>query len=109
MAPYAPSSPLFAHEDLLEVHDAVDWLSLMTYDYSTAQRPGPSAPLGWMEKSVKALLGETFALGGPVAAKVLLGLNFYGQVSARLCGSARMRLSLRVVDYRRTLAAARPK
>lgn len=51
----------------------LDGVSLMTYDYPTAQQPGPNAPLSWVRACVQVL--------DPKAqwrSKILLGLNFYG-------------------------------
>lgn len=49
--------------------------SLMTYDYSSPQRPGPNSPVNWVENSVEHLVPDTH---DPNRAKILLGLNFYG-------------------------------
>lgn len=48
--------------------------SLMTYDYSSIQRPGPNSPLDWVRECVELLVPEK----GPKRAQILLGLNFYG-------------------------------
>ena len=53
--------------------DDVDYFSLMTYDYSNPQRPGPNAPLKWMETCVENLDPDSLN-----RQKILLGLNFYG-------------------------------
>ena len=60
----------------------LDYVSLMTYDYSArGVRPGPNAPVGWVKGVVEALLtgekGEGEA-GEGWREKVLVGVNFYG-------------------------------
>ncbi|KAF3782582.1 Chitinase domain-containing protein 1 [Nymphaea thermarum] len=67
----------FTSEDLRRLSEAVDWFSLMTYDFSSAQYPGPSAPLNWIRSSLKLLLhGGTSQQ--KLAHKILIGINFYG-------------------------------
>jgi len=61
----------FGPEDLQSLGDAVDGFSLMTYDFSGPQNPGPSAPL-------KLLLGTTGNTAQSPAHKIYLGINFYG-------------------------------
>mmetsp|Transcript_27792 Transcript_27792/g.70862 ORF Transcript_27792/g.70862 Transcript_27792/m.70862 type:complete len:407 (-) Transcript_27792:141-1361(-) len=69
-----------SHFDEMERH--FDYFSLMTYDYSNAYNPGPNAPLQWMYQSVTSLLQNTPEKDKEgrkrKAAKILLGLNFYG-------------------------------
>jgi spore germination protein YaaH len=53
----------------------VDYISLMTYDYSTPSIPGATAPLEWLEEAIIYLLnGGNSALAG----RILMGINFYG-------------------------------
>ena len=60
----------------------VDYLSLMTYDYSSGSvKPGPNAPLGWVKAAVDALLKGEDGRGVERAGwreRVLVGVNFYG-------------------------------
>lgn len=51
--------------------------SLMTYDFSSYQRPGANAPLYWMKRVVEHICHKTDRLTEK-RAKILLGLNFYG-------------------------------
>ncbi|KAJ3210369.1 Chitinase domain-containing protein 1 [Dinochytrium kinnereticum] len=51
----------------------VDGFSLMTYDYSTPQSPGPNAPLTWIEENVMFLCPEF-----EDRHKLLIGINMYG-------------------------------
>ncbi len=43
--PPATSGGMFSAEDFAALADAVDFFSLMTYDYSSPQRPGPNSPI----------------------------------------------------------------
>ncbi|XP_068117271.1 chitinase domain-containing protein 1 isoform X2 [Hyperolius riggenbachi] len=57
--------------DLLAPH--VDSFSLMTYDYSNPNRPGPNSPISWVQACVQILDPEA-----KWRKKILLGLHFYG-------------------------------
>ncbi|XP_007947480.1 chitinase domain-containing protein 1 [Orycteropus afer afer] len=64
---------MFTQKEFEQLAPVLDGFSLMTYDYSTAQQPGPNAPLSWVRACVQVL--------DPKArwrSKILLGLNFYG-------------------------------
>lgn len=37
-------------KDFAALAPAVDYFSLMTYDYSSLQRPGPNAPISWVKR-----------------------------------------------------------
>ncbi|XP_070534735.1 chitinase domain-containing protein 1-like [Ptychodera flava] len=65
---------MFLKEDFDILSPVVDVFSLMTYDFSSPQRPGPNSPIGWVKACVQALVPEP----GPKRQKILLGLNFYG-------------------------------
>jgi len=60
-------------EDLDRMSDSVDFFSLMTYDYSSPQRPGPNSPIEWVRKCVETLDPNAYH-----RSQILLGLNFYG-------------------------------
>jgi len=64
-----------AHFEALWEH--VTAFSLMTYDYSTMQRPGANAPLYWMKQVVEHFCHKNVRLAEK-RAKILLGLNWYG-------------------------------
>ncbi|KAG5538245.1 hypothetical protein RHGRI_018988 [Rhododendron griersonianum] len=68
----------FGPEDLKSLSDAVDGFSLMTYDFSGPQRPGPNAPLKWIRSTVQLLLGPSSNGARSLAHKIFVGLNFYG-------------------------------
>jgi chitinase domain-containing protein 1 len=57
----------------------IDHFSLMTYDFSSPQRPGPTAPLSWMTQNVLRLLPPDHRTSSNnLGHKILMGLNFYG-------------------------------
>lgn len=65
----------FDAEDFEQLADDVDAFSLMTYDFSSPQRPGPNSPLTWARNCVEKLVPRA---GDSRRSKILLGLNFYG-------------------------------
>ncbi|KAJ3670921.1 hypothetical protein LUZ60_008347 [Juncus effusus] len=64
----------FAPGDLRQLADSVDGFSLMTYDFSGPQTPGPNAPLEWMKYCLNMLLSENIEN----KHMIFLGINFYG-------------------------------
>ncbi|WOL03173.1 hypothetical protein Cni_G11893 [Canna indica] len=68
----------FGMQDLQQLSDFVDGFSLMTYDFSGPQNPGPNAPLNWIRSSLSLLLGANGAAAHSHGHKIFLGLNFYG-------------------------------
>lgn len=64
---------MFRKEDFDKLSSLVDYFSLMTYDYSSAQRPGPNSPVDWVKKCVEILTPDAKNRN-----QILLGLNFYG-------------------------------
>ncbi|XP_062949578.1 chitinase domain-containing protein 1 isoform X2 [Cynocephalus volans] len=64
---------MFTHKEFEQLAPVLDGFSLMTYDYSTAQQPGPNAPLSWVRACVQVLDPKS-----NWRSKILLGLNFYG-------------------------------
>lgn len=65
----------FQEEQFSALVDYVDAFSLMTYDYSSFQNPGPNSPFSWVQECVENLLPDA---SSPDRAKILLGLNLYG-------------------------------
>lgn len=63
----------FTDEEFEQLKDDVTAFSLMTYDYSNIHRPGPNAPLKWVEDCIQSLSDDNES-----TAKILTGLNFYG-------------------------------
>jgi chitinase domain-containing protein 1 len=68
-------SEAFDTEDFEQLVDDVDAFSLMTYDFSSPQRPGPNSPLTWVRSCVEKLVPHS---DDPRRSKILIGLNFYG-------------------------------
>ncbi|KAM8893143.1 chitinase domain-containing protein 1 [Spinachia spinachia] len=64
---------MFGVEEFEQLAPVVDGFSLMTYDYSSGGRPGPSSPLPWVRDCVLQLAPDT-----QWRQKILLGLNLYG-------------------------------
>ncbi|XP_075945304.1 chitinase domain-containing protein 1 [Anarhichas minor] len=64
---------MFGREEFEQLAPVVDGFSLMTYDYSSGARPGPSSPLPWVRDCVLQLAPNT-----QWREKILLGLNLYG-------------------------------
>lgn len=84
----------FGPEDLRTLGDVVDGYSLMTYDFSSPQNPGPNAPLKWIDSVMQLLLGSTDSSSQTLAQKIFIGINFYGNDFALSGG-----MSIRSVDY----------
>ena len=69
----------FGPEDLMHLADTLDGFSLMTYDLSGPQNPGPSAPLKWVHDSLAALLSaKGSSHSNSHSQMIFLGINFYG-------------------------------
>lgn len=67
----------FNADDFTELHEHIDYFSLMTYDFSSSQNPGPSSPLPWFRAAVASLLTEQTAKHS-IVHKILGGVNLYG-------------------------------
>ncbi|XP_022757522.1 chitinase domain-containing protein 1 isoform X2 [Durio zibethinus] len=96
----------FGPEDVLTLSDAVDGFSLMTYDFSGPNNPGPNAPLQWIRFILQLLLGSTANNAQRLAPKVFLGINFYGNDFALSGGSGSKAIIGR--DYLSLLEKHRP-
>ncbi|XP_049875703.1 chitinase domain-containing protein 1 [Pectinophora gossypiella] len=59
-----------------DIYPYVEAVSVMTYDFSSPQKPGPNAPLYWMRLCVEKLIDNDESPSK--RSKILLGLNFYG-------------------------------
>ncbi|KAJ8929825.1 hypothetical protein NQ314_017423 [Rhamnusium bicolor] len=64
---------LFTNLHFDALSDYVTAFSLMTYDFSNPQMPGPNAPIPWVEDCIKSLTADENK-----RKKILTGLNFYG-------------------------------
>ncbi|KAJ8715121.1 hypothetical protein PYW08_005102 [Mythimna loreyi] len=59
-----------------DIYPYVEAVSVMTYDFSNPQKPGPNAPLYWVRLCVEKLIDSDE--NPSKRSKILLGLNFYG-------------------------------
>eukprot|EP00124_Ichthyophonus_hoferi_P005220 Ihof_evm2s704 gene=Ihof_evmTU2s704 len=80
--PYRPegnqqSRQIFGVKDFRALAPYVDYFSLMTYDFSNGQQPGPSSPPKWIKYCYSQLIPNDSSLT-EYSHKILLGLNFYG-------------------------------
>ncbi|XP_059139701.1 chitinase domain-containing protein 1-like [Physella acuta] len=66
---------LISKEDVDAMEKNVDKFSLMTYDFSGPNRPGPNSPLLWVKDCILKLAPEQ---DSSIRKKLLVGLNFYG-------------------------------
>ncbi|XP_012687545.1 chitinase domain-containing protein 1 isoform X2 [Clupea harengus] len=73
VAPGSGQPGMFGREEFEKLAPVVDGFSLMTYDFSSPGRPGPSAPLPWVRDCVLQLDPSS-----QWRQKILLGLNLYG-------------------------------
>ncbi|XP_071618012.1 chitinase domain-containing protein 1 isoform X4 [Heliangelus exortis] len=92
---------MFTKKEFDGLASAVDSFSLMTYDYSSPQRPGPNSPLPWVRACVQALDPDS-----KWRNKILLGLNFYGMDYSALGASGEAVIGSRYVE---TLKEHKPK
>lgn len=92
---------MFTKKEFDQLAPVVDSFSLMTYDYSTPQRPGPNSPLPWVRACVQVLDPES-----KWRSKILLGLNFYGMDYSALGASGEPILGNRYIE---TLKENKPK
>ncbi|KAI4503533.1 hypothetical protein M0802_000936 [Mischocyttarus mexicanus] len=66
---------LFSRDHFNELAPYIKAFSLMTYDYSNVQRPGPNSPLSWTKQCVELLVPDQ---NDSRRNQILLGVNFYG-------------------------------
>ncbi|XP_075568643.1 chitinase domain-containing protein 1 isoform X2 [Pelecanus crispus] len=92
---------MFTKKEFDQLASAIDSFSLMTYDYSTPQRPGPNSPLPWVRACVQVLDPDS-----KWRNKILLGLNFYGMDYSALGASGEPVLGNRYIE---TLKEHKPK
>lgn len=68
----------FGRTNFEELVDHIDFFSLLTYDYSLPQRPGPTSPVDWIDDCIRMLVPNGDIDQDIKRAKILVGLNFYG-------------------------------
>lgn len=64
------------HFDIL--YPLISAFSLVTYDYSTIERPGANSPIEWVRETVEYICPETTQNFHEKRQKLLLGMNMYG-------------------------------
>lgn len=69
---------LFSRSHFDKLYPVVSGFSLMTYDFSSIQRPGANAPLYWVKNAVQHICPDSTENFMEKRKKILLGLNFYG-------------------------------
>ncbi|KAF8790072.1 chitinase domain-containing protein 1-like isoform X2 [Argiope bruennichi] len=74
---FGEEGTMFHRQDFDKLSKHVTAFSLMTYDFSNPERPGPNSPVPWLRHCVEALVPESYSTD---RQKLLLGLNFYGYV-----------------------------
>ena len=77
--PTNPNSLYYNYHDFLYTQSSVDYISLMTYDYSASSTtPGGNAPIQWISDSIHNLIGVHNLNNHTITNKLLIGLNYYG-------------------------------
>lgn len=66
---------LFDKEHFYNLYSHVTAFSLMTYDFSNPQRPGPNSPINWVRSCIENLVPNE---DKDMRRKILTGLNMYG-------------------------------
>ena len=66
---------ILTRHDVERLAPYVHGFSVMTYDYSSIQRPGPNSPIDWVRECIKLLAPKA---SSPIRKKLLMGLNMYG-------------------------------
>ncbi|KAH8409484.1 hypothetical protein KR222_006372 [Zaprionus bogoriensis] len=69
---------LFGEKHLDKLYKHVYAFSLMTYDFSSLQRPGANAPLYWVRRTVEHMAPAGCHDVQLKRSKILMGLNMYG-------------------------------
>ncbi|MEE6498598.1 hypothetical protein FKM82_003174 [Ascaphus truei] len=93
VAPGTDQLGMFGRKEFDLLAPVVDSFSLMTYDYSNPQRPGPNSPISWVQACVQLLDPES-----KWRRKILLGLHFYGMDYSALGASGEPILGSRYVE-----------
>ncbi|CAG2172188.1 unnamed protein product [Oppiella nova] len=72
---YGGRKGTFQKDDAERLAPYVKGFSVMTYDYSSTQRPGPNSPFKWVRDCIKTLTPKQTS---PIRRKLWVGFNFYG-------------------------------
>uniref|UniRef100_A0A8C5PEV7 Chitinase domain-containing protein 1 n=1 Tax=Leptobrachium leishanense TaxID=445787 RepID=A0A8C5PEV7_9ANUR len=84
---------MFGRKEFEQLAPVVDSFSLMTYDYSNPNRPGPNSPISWVQACVQLLDPDS-----KWRKKILLGLHFYGMDYSALGASGEPILGSRYIE-----------
>ncbi|KAK6472905.1 chitinase domain-containing protein 1 [Huso huso] len=93
IAPGTNQPGMFGKSEFDQLAHIVDGFSLMTYDFSSPGRPGPSSPVPWVRSCVQLLDPQS-----QWRSKILLGLNFYGMDFSAAGGGMEPVLGRRYVE-----------
>uniref|UniRef100_A0A6I8QK04 Chitinase domain-containing protein 1 n=1 Tax=Xenopus tropicalis TaxID=8364 RepID=A0A6I8QK04_XENTR len=93
LAPGTDHLGMFGRKEFDQLAPVVDSFSLMTYDYSSPQRPGPNSPITWVQACIQLLDPES-----KWRKKILLGLHFYGMDYSALGASGEPILGNRYIE-----------
>lgn len=66
---------LFSNKHFDALFPVITAFSLVTYDYSSIERPGANSPIKWVRETVEYICPETTR---EKRQKILIGLNLYG-------------------------------
>lgn len=69
---------LFSSKHFEALYPLIAAFSLVTYDFSNAQRPGANSPLHWIKHAVEHVCPETLTNFKTKRQKILIGMNLYG-------------------------------
>lgn len=69
---------LFAQQHFDVLYPLVTAFSLVTYDYSTIERPGANSPIQWVRETVEFICPESTPNSREKRQKILIGMNMYG-------------------------------
>lgn len=93
VAPGTDQLGMFGKKEFDLLAPYVDSFSLMTYDYSNPNRPGPNSPISWVQACVQILDPDS-----KWRKKILLGLHFYGMDYSALGASGEPILGSRYIE-----------
>ncbi|EDW03921.1 GH11509 [Drosophila grimshawi] len=71
-------SNLFSERHMDRLYKHIYAFSLMTYDFSSLQRPGANAPLYWMRSAIDHIAPDDCHDVEVKRSKILMGFNMYG-------------------------------
>lgn len=73
-----PNIDLFTRKHFEALYPLITAFSLVTYDFSSAQRPGANSPLYWIKHAVEHICPDTLTNFKAKRQKILIGMNMYG-------------------------------